>query len=59
MEDKKKRRWMLAGAFAAGVVAAIALMVLFNVGIGDKAFVSYTEYENAMQMADKYAELES
>ena len=31
MEDKKKRRWMLAGAFAAGVVAAIALMVLFNV----------------------------
>ncbi len=59
MEDKKKRRWMLAGAFAAGVVAAIALMVLFNVGIGDKAFVSSTEYENAMQMADKYAELES
>ncbi|MBR6504010.1 MAG: S41 family peptidase [Firmicutes bacterium] len=59
MEDKKKRRWMLAGAFAVGFIVALALMTLFNVGIGDKAFVSYTEYENAKQVADKYAELES
>ena len=59
MEDKKKRRWMLAGAFAVGFVVAIAVMMLFNVGIGDKAFVSYTEYENAKQVAEKYSELES
>ena len=59
MEDKKKRRWMIIGAFAAGVVVAMAVMTLFNVGIGDKAYVSYTEYENAMKMANKYAELES
>lgn len=59
MEDKKKRRWMIIGAFAAGFVVALAVMTLFNVGIGDKAYVSYTEYENAKQVANKYAELES
>ena len=59
MDDKKKHRWIAIGAFAAGVVVAIFLMTTFNVGIGDKAYVSYTEYENAKKVADKYAELEN
>ncbi|MBE6021310.1 MAG: S41 family peptidase [Clostridiales bacterium] len=45
--------------FVVTVVGTIGFMSLFNVGIGDKAFVSLTEYQKMKTAATRYAELDS
>lgn len=44
--------------FALAVVLTLGCMTIFNVGIGDKVFVSMEDYDEIKAVADKYSELE-
>lgn len=44
--------------FALAVALTLGCMTIFNVGIGDKVFVSMEDYDEIKAVADKYSELE-
>lgn len=44
--------------FVAAVALTLGCMTIFNVGIGDKVFVSMEDYDEIKAVADKYSELE-
>ncbi|MBR6700444.1 MAG: S41 family peptidase [Firmicutes bacterium] len=59
MRDRKKTIAACCITFVITVVGTIGFMSVFNVGIGDKAFVSLTEYQQMKTIATRYAELDS
>ena len=59
MRDKKKIIAACCITFVVTVVGTIGFMSLFNVGIGDKAFVSLTEYQQMKTIASRYTALDS
>ena len=58
MREKKRIIAACCITFVATVVITLGFMSAFNVGIGDRVFVSLTEYENVKGEAAKYNTLE-
>lgn len=58
MWDKKKVRIACCVTFVVTVIATMGFMRIFNVGIGDKAFVSLTDYENMKTAVARYSAVE-
>ena len=58
MWDKKKVITACCITFVITVAATMGFMRIFNVGIGDKVFVSQTDYENMKTVASRYSAVE-
>ncbi len=54
MGGKKKLIAVGCITFVAGFVAAVSAMMLFNIGIGDKVFVSQKDYDELKTTAERY-----